>query len=92
MEETIGRIDASSAAIAGTLDQQSAAVDLIAEAITGTLRLVGDLTRSMGELQKQSEAADGKSEEVAVSARDMRGRAAELHAQLGQLSRALRAG
>ncbi|WP_425332329.1 methyl-accepting chemotaxis protein [Rhodoblastus sphagnicola] len=92
VEETIGRIDASSAAIAATLDQQSAAVDQIAEAITGTLKLVGDLTRSMTTLQDQAEAADGKSEEVAVSARDMRGRAADLHAQLGQLSQALRAG
>jgi methyl-accepting chemotaxis protein len=92
VEETIGRIDASASAIAATLDQQSAAVDQIAQAMTGTLQRVGDLTRSMGVLQQQAEAADGKSEEVAVSARDMRGRAAELHAQLGQLSQALRAG
>ena len=92
MEETIGRIDASAAAIASTLDQQSGAVDQIAQAMTGTLKQVGELTRSMGALQQQAEAADGKSEEVAASARDMRGRAAELHAQLGQLSEALRAG
>jgi methyl-accepting chemotaxis protein len=92
MEETIGRIDASAAAIAATLDQQSGAVDQIAQAMTGTLRQVDELTRGMGALQQQAEAADGKSEEVAASARDMRGCAAELHAQLGQLSEALRAG
>jgi methyl-accepting chemotaxis protein len=92
VEETIGRIDASASAIAATLDQQSAAVDQIAQAITGTLQLVGELTKNMTALQDQAEATDDKSEEVAFSARDMRGRAAELHAQLGALSQALRAG
>ncbi|MCW2275212.1 methyl-accepting chemotaxis protein [Rhodoblastus acidophilus] len=92
VEETIGRIDSSASAIAATLDQQSAAVDQIAEAITGTLTLVCELTRSMTSLQDQALAADGKSQEVAESARDMRGQAAELQAQLGQLSQALRAG
>jgi len=92
VEETIGRIDASAGAIAATIDQQSAAVDQIAEAITGTLSLVSELTRNMMTLQSQSQATDGKAEEVADSARDMRERAADLHAQLGQLSQALRAG
>jgi methyl-accepting chemotaxis protein len=92
VEETIGRIDSSSAAIAATLDQQSGAVDQIAEAMTGTLKLVGNLTRSMNVLQEHAAAADGKSQEVAESARDMRGRAAELHDQLAQVSKALRAG
>ena len=92
VEETIGRIDNSAATIAATLDQQSAAVDQIAEAITGTLKLVRELTRSMDVLQGHAAAADGKSEEVAESARDMRGRAAELHDQLAQVSKALRAG
>jgi methyl-accepting chemotaxis protein len=92
VEETISRIDASASAIAATLDQQSAAVDQIAEAITSTLTLVGDLTRSMTALQDQAQEADGKSQEVAESARDMRGRAAELHEQLGELGQALRAG
>jgi len=92
VEETIGRIDASAAAIAATMDQQSAAVDQIAQAITGTLALVGELTRSMTTLQDQAEAADGKSQEVANSAHHMRNSAAELHQQLGQLSQALCAG
>jgi methyl-accepting chemotaxis protein len=92
VEETIGRIDSSSAALAATLDQQSGAVDQIAEAMTGTLKLVGNLTRSMNVLQEHAAAADGKSQEVAESARDMRGRAAELHDQLAQVSKALRAG
>jgi methyl-accepting chemotaxis protein len=92
VEETIGRIDSSAATIAATLDQQSAAVDQIAMAITGTLKLVRELSRSMDALQDHAAAADGKSEEVAESARDMRGRAAELHDQLAQVSKALRAG
>ncbi|PPQ38852.1 methyl-accepting chemotaxis sensory transducer with Cache sensor [Rhodoblastus acidophilus] len=92
VEETIGRIDSSASAIAATMDQQSSAVDQIAQAIDGTLKRVDQLTRSMTALEQQAQAADGKSEEVAASARDMRGRAADLHDQLGQLSRALRAG
>ncbi|WP_165498211.1 methyl-accepting chemotaxis protein [Siculibacillus lacustris] len=90
VEQSIERVSVISTSIAGTLDQQNAAVSEISRAIAGTLAAVGGLAAEMEGLKRNAASTDEKSQDVAQSARRMRGDTDLLKAQVDRLMNELK--
>ena len=88
---SIEKVSVISSTIAGTLEQQNAAVGEITRAISGTLAAVAGLAEDMERLMANAASSDAKSREVAEAARRMRGDTGVLQDQVDRLMRELRA-